>query len=129
MSPEGRKGIANAIWLCWFYATVLDSSRVLTRDRAYFQLTSGIARWLYRLARKHAGKQPDGGMCSILAAALVLRVLDLHVPPALAVGLLPFVMAHPSFRFPLAVVVGTGIETMAFLAWRRFARSFAARAG
>ena len=29
-------------------------------DRAYFGLTSGIARWLYRLARKHAGKQPDG---------------------------------------------------------------------
>ena len=74
------------------------------------------------------GTGPIGAMCSILAAVLVLRVLELHVPPALAVGLLPFVMAHPSFRFPLAVLVGTGIETAAFLAWRRFARSFAIRA-
>jgi len=56
---------------------------------------------------------------------LVLRVLDLHVPPALAVGLLPFVMAHPGFRFPLAVLLGTGLETTAFLTWRWFARSMA----
>ena len=44
----------------WFYATVLDSSLILTLDRAYFTLTGGIERWLYRLARKHAGKQADG---------------------------------------------------------------------
>ncbi len=75
------------------------------------------------------GTGPIGAMSSILAAVLVLRVLDLHVPPALAVGLLPLVMAHPSFRFPLAVVVGTGIETAAFLAWRRFSGAFAVRAG
>lgn len=71
------------------------------------------------------GTGPIAAMCSILAASLVLCVLDLHVPPALAVGLLPFVMAHPSFRFPLAVLVGTGIETAVFLTWRRFARSLA----
>jgi hypothetical protein len=75
------------------------------------------------------GTGPVGAMCSILLAVLVLRVLDLHVPPALAAGLLPFVMAHPSFRLPLAVLVGTGIETAAFLAWRRFSRTFAVRAG
>ena len=44
----------------WFYATVLDSNLILTLDRAYFTLTGGIERWLYRLARKHAGKQADG---------------------------------------------------------------------
>jgi plasmid replication initiation protein len=44
----------------WFYASVLDPGRVLTVDRAYFQLQGGIDRWLYRLARKHAGKQSDG---------------------------------------------------------------------
>lgn len=44
----------------WFYAGVLDQSLVLTIDRAYFALTGGIERWLYRLVRKHAGRQPRG---------------------------------------------------------------------
>jgi plasmid replication initiation protein len=33
---------------------------VLTIDRAYFDLTGGLERWLYRLVRKHGGRQ-DGG--------------------------------------------------------------------
>jgi len=44
----------------WFYAGVLDEALVLTIDRAYFTLTGGIERWLYRLVRKHAGRQPNG---------------------------------------------------------------------
>ncbi|KHK52062.1 RepA replication protein [Ralstonia sp. A12] len=44
----------------WFYAGVLKSALVLTIDPAYFRLTGGIERWLYRLVRKHAGRQPDG---------------------------------------------------------------------
>ncbi|HCI1651751.1 TPA: replication initiator protein A [Pseudomonas aeruginosa] len=44
----------------WFYAGVLDAALVLTIDPAYFQLTGGIERWLYRLVRKHGGKQEHG---------------------------------------------------------------------
>ena len=44
----------------WFYASVLDRSLVLTIDPAYFRLNGGIERWLYRVARKHAGHQPEG---------------------------------------------------------------------
>lgn len=44
----------------WFYAGVLDETLILTIDRAYFSLTGGIERWLYRLVRKHAGRQPNG---------------------------------------------------------------------
>jgi plasmid replication initiation protein len=44
----------------WFYAGVLENTLVLTIDRAYFSLASGIERWLYRLVRKHAGHQPAG---------------------------------------------------------------------
>jgi len=36
---------------------VIDRSLVLTIDPAYFRLTGGIERWLYRVARKHAGRQ------------------------------------------------------------------------
>jgi plasmid replication initiation protein len=42
----------------WFYAGVLDAALVLTIDPAYFRLKGGIERWLYRLVRKHGGKQP-----------------------------------------------------------------------
>jgi plasmid replication initiation protein len=44
----------------WFYAGVVDDALVLTIDRAYFDLTGGLERWLYRLARKHGGRQPGG---------------------------------------------------------------------
>ncbi|MGB3288234.1 MAG: replication initiator protein A [Burkholderiaceae bacterium] len=44
----------------WFYAGILDAALVLTIDPAYFRLTGGIERWLYRLVRKHGGKQEHG---------------------------------------------------------------------
>src|SRR6202171_4039304 len=44
----------------WFYTGVLDEALVLTIDRAYFDLTGGLERWLYRIVRKHGGRQ-DGG--------------------------------------------------------------------
>lgn len=44
----------------WFYAGVMDETLVLTIDRAYFDLTGGLERWLYRLVRRHGGRQPGG---------------------------------------------------------------------
>lgn len=44
----------------WFYTGVLDKALVLTIDRAYFELTGGLERWLYRLVRKHGGRQQGG---------------------------------------------------------------------
>jgi len=44
----------------WFYRGVIDRSLVLAIDPAYFRLKGGIERWLYRVARKHAGRQPHG---------------------------------------------------------------------
>lgn len=44
----------------WFYAGVLDDALILTIDRAYFDLTGGLERWLYRLVRKHGGRQTHG---------------------------------------------------------------------
>jgi plasmid replication initiation protein len=46
----------------WLYAALLNDALVLTIDRAYFRLTGGLERWLYRIVRKHAGRQP-GGWC------------------------------------------------------------------
>ncbi len=57
---DGRPLGIELILPDWFYAGVLDRALVLTIDPAYFQLTGGIERWLYRLVRKHGGRQADG---------------------------------------------------------------------
>ena len=44
----------------WLYEGILHQRLILTIDPAYFDLTSGIERWLYRVVRKHGGKQKTG---------------------------------------------------------------------
>lgn len=44
----------------WLYEGVLNDRLVLGIDRAYFKLTGGIERWLYRVVRKHGGHQAAG---------------------------------------------------------------------
>ena len=39
---------------------MLDDTLVLRIDAAYFDLTGGLERWLYRLVRKHGGRQRGG---------------------------------------------------------------------
>jgi HPP family len=51
---------------------------------------------------------------------LVLRVTNMHVPPALAVALLPLVMNQPGFAYPFSVAFGTTAITVWFLAYGYF---------
>jgi len=44
----------------WLYDGILMKGGVLTIHEDYFLLTGGIERWLYRVARKHAGQQDMG---------------------------------------------------------------------
>ncbi len=57
---HGHPGALELIVPDWFYRAVLDDALVLTIDRAYFALTGGLERWLYRLVRKHGGRQRGG---------------------------------------------------------------------
>jgi plasmid replication initiation protein len=57
---HGRPDGIDLILPDWFYRAVLDDALVLTIDRAYFRLTGGLERWLYRLVRKHGGRQRAG---------------------------------------------------------------------
>jgi plasmid replication initiation protein len=50
----------------WFYAAVLDNALVLTIDQAYFSLTGGLERWLYRIVRKHGGRQAEGWQFDVM---------------------------------------------------------------
>jgi plasmid replication initiation protein len=44
----------------WLFDGILMKGGVLTIHEDYFLLTGGIERWLYRVARKHAGMQEMG---------------------------------------------------------------------
>ncbi|WGG58390.1 replication initiator protein A [Brucella intermedia] len=57
---NGRPDGIELIVPDWFYQAVLDDALVLTIDRTYFDLTGGLDRWLYRLVRKHGGRQREG---------------------------------------------------------------------
>ena len=58
--PRGRPAGIELIVPDWFYQAVLDDALVLTIDRDYFSLTGGLDRWLYRIVRKHGGRQRSG---------------------------------------------------------------------
>lgn len=45
----------------WFYEGVLADGGVLAIDPAYFRIKGGRERWLYRVARKHAGGAGEEG--------------------------------------------------------------------
>ncbi|HEX7855215.1 MAG TPA: replication initiator protein A [Sphingobium sp.] len=45
----------------WFYDGVLMEGGVLAIDPTYFSLTGGRERWIYRVARKHAGGAGSDG--------------------------------------------------------------------
>ncbi|WP_443478547.1 replication initiator protein A [Novosphingobium aerophilum] len=45
----------------WFWEGVMMKGGVLSIDRAYFNITGGRERWLYKVARKHAGGAGEGG--------------------------------------------------------------------
>jgi plasmid replication initiation protein len=45
----------------WFYRGVMEDGGVLSIDPAYFSITGGRERWLYRVARKHAGGNGAAG--------------------------------------------------------------------
>ncbi|TPI25809.1 replication protein [Mesorhizobium sp. B3-2-1] len=60
---SGRNGCPLGVELVlpdWFYRAIMDDALILTIDRAYFGLTGGLERWLYRLVRKHGGRQRAG---------------------------------------------------------------------
>jgi hypothetical protein len=64
------------------------------------------------------GAGPLAAGLSVAIGIAVLRLLRLHVPPAIAVGLLPLVMTRPGIAFPLAVGIGTSLLVASFLLWR-----------
>lgn len=78
-------------------------------------LTSGGGLLFCRLGGLH----PLAAAASMAWGFLVLYFLDLHIPPAMAVGLIPLIMPRPTAAFPVAVTSGTLLLTICFLLYRR----------
>ena len=57
---ERSRGVSISL-SSWFYEGVLMAGGVLSIDREYFEITGGRERWLYRVARKHAGGAGEEG--------------------------------------------------------------------
>jgi plasmid replication initiation protein len=85
----------------WLYKGIVQDGGVLTIHEDYFLLTGGIERWLYRVARKHAGSQDTGwqftmrqlydksGSCSRFSdfALDVRRIIDANTLPEYALSI------------------------------------------
>lgn len=64
------------------------------------------------------GNGSIAAILSVVTGIFACRFLRLHIPPALAIALLPFVMSQPGYWFALAVGSGTFILTLVFMSYR-----------
>jgi plasmid replication initiation protein len=96
----------------WFYAGVLDQALVLTIDSAYFDLTGGLERWLYRIVRKHGGRQTGGWSFDI--AHLHLKSGVLSPLKRFAFELRAIVSRQPLPGYELALAHELGRERLTF---------------
>lgn len=58
--------------------------------------------------------------CAMVFGIASLRLLKIHMAPALAVGLLPQIIDSPGMKYPLSVSIGTAALTLIFLLYRRW---------
>ena len=62
VDPRTERARGMSVTLAkWFHDGLLMDGGVLAIDRAYFDISGGRERWLYRVARKHAGGAGEGG--------------------------------------------------------------------
>jgi hypothetical protein len=65
------------------------------------------------------GANAGAAAAAMVWGIVILRSFDLHIPPALAIALLPLVMDHPTILYPFSVGIGTGLLTAWFLNYAR----------
>lgn len=83
-------------------------------------------------ACRHWGGGAFSVALTVATSIGLLRIFQVHMPPALAVGLLPFVMKAPDYRYLVSVGIGTVTLTVWFWArahLQRFATSFVSEGG
>lgn len=109
---DGRADGIELILADWFFLGVMDEALVLTLDPTYFRLSGGIERWLYRVVRKHGGRQPAGWRFAMRHLHLKSGSLQRHSDFALQVRHLVRRQAVPGYW--LSIERSGGTEWLAF---------------
>ncbi|MXP28367.1 RepA replication protein [Porphyrobacter algicida] len=112
LDEDGRALGIEMIVPDWFYEGVLDRALVLTIDPAYFLLTGGLERWLYRIVRKHGGRQKGGWSFDI--AHLHLKSGALSPLKRFAFDIREIVRRQPLPGYRLALDHELGRERLTF---------------
>jgi plasmid replication initiation protein len=106
LDGDGRPLGIELVLPDWFYAGVLDQALVLTIHRAYFDLTGGLERWLYRIVRKHGGRQRGGWSFDLAHLHLKSGVLSPRKQFAFALRDIVRRQALPGYRLTLETALG-----------------------
>ena len=64
------------------------------------------------------GVTPWAAALVVVFGCIALRIVRLRMPPAIAIGLIPFVLTTPSLKYPISVAIGTCALTLWFLLFR-----------
>jgi hypothetical protein len=72
------------------------------------------------LAVSMFGSSGIAAVAAMVCGIAVLRLLRIHMPPALAVGLLPLIINSPGLKYPVSVTIGAVALTVVFLPYRRW---------
>ena len=67
------------------------------------------------------GSGPLAAGCAVILAVMVLGFVALHIPPAIAIGLIPLLIDTGGVYYPLAVGLGTTVLSLSFIAYRAMA--------
>ena len=117
LDASGRPLGIEMILPDWFYEGVLDQALVLTIDRDYFALSGGLERWLYRIVRKHGGRQVGGWSFDL--SHLYLKSGVLSPRKQFAFALRDIVRRQPLPGYRLKLEFALGRERLAFAALPR----------
>jgi hypothetical protein len=64
-----------------------------------------------------------GVIVTMLCSITILKIFKVRMPPALTVGILPFVMKAPNYRYPISVLLGTIALMLYFWVYSRLRES------
>ena len=113
VQPGGRSDGIELILADWFFTGVMDDTLVLTLDPTYFRLSGGIERWLYRLVRKHGGRQQAGWRFDM--HHLHLKSGSLQRPSDFAIQVRHLARRQALPGYWLSIERSGGIEWLVFL--------------
>lgn len=85
----------------------------------YFPLACFLTAAMGVLPCRWIRPEPIAVMITLAVSVVLLRVFRLRMPPAISIGLLPFVMMSPTLKFAWSVGIGSVALTVAFLLYRR----------